>query len=971
METLSGGPSEVGVAMRGYCAVLAAVVVVLVAASVVVGAPKPGFVTVIGSAAPGVSHADRGAPVQMQALALEHSGAELGYCNILSSSVIDPLLASGCEIAAYVHRGTSQSTGQWLYGLGVHHFIFENEPDGNLPDYAGVLPLAYPLIHGLGPLAVIISGNCFNSGSYSYLYSQGFKNYSDMVGFHNYSDDPASGIDIGSVVSVHNTMNAYGDGSKPIYLGEGWGPKREVRSCPRISPDIPPTLSEIQAMRDFVVNGWRNLNTSQGGYSPNWVYGALFFTLSDNWGFDYAHFYNGGLIDLQGNPKDDLLLVFPGNKLTVANCGFEYCYPGYPIGSAPFWSYRSGTPESCYAIDASVRHAGLRSHRVELQGTTEAYVSQTTLSGSIAAGQQYTFAAWVKTEDIVNGAYPGVRLRTRFYNSSGSTVGSDTWSAPLVGTNDWTLRTVTATVPTGAVRVRIDCNVQGTSGRAWFDDCGISSVASPQTGCIEGYVFDASNYTKPNATVTAQPGGYSAVTDSTGKFALAGLPAGVYDMSATRSGYGRRTVRRVVVAPGRTSIAGLQIKIAYSNAPSAVEVISTGVSGVLKIAWDAPTTGADYYRVYRSTTKSSIGPRIADNLASLYFLDQGLSDNTTYYYCVRRVLSGIESTNVDQTSGVPTSGATTVCYDVGAAADWGNWAAEHGQTFIATKIGGVASATCVLATAGEPRSRVMTFSVLEDGPSGAQIGPSKAVTCYSDEIGTAMWSGSEVPVVAGRTYYLRIVASSGTAIYRTKQDVYSGGRYYKDGSPYSSSVDLWSTITLAENSPPDIENLTAVNNGPGEIRVGWETTAPATGQVEYGATSAYGSATTLDPGLTGSHTAKISGLAPGVYHFRVKSTRSGCPDAYSLDYKVAVPTARASVAEARADGEGWFVGFPGTVSAVFGNCFYVQDPGGVTGIRVESNPNGLVEGASVYVTGTVTTGSDGERKVVGAAWVVE
>ena len=174
----------------------------------VYSAPKPGLLSVLGSAVPGVDHADRGAPAQMQGLALKWSGAELGYCNINTSAAIDPLIASGCEIAAYVARGTSTSTGQWLYGTGIRKLIFENEPDGNLADYMSVLPTAYSIMHSLGPGVSVIAGNCFGSGAYSYLYQNGFKNCSDMVGYHNYSDDPATGVDIGSVVSVHNTMNS-------------------------------------------------------------------------------------------------------------------------------------------------------------------------------------------------------------------------------------------------------------------------------------------------------------------------------------------------------------------------------------------------------------------------------------------------------------------------------------------------------------------------------------------------------------------------------------------------------------------------------------------------------------------------------------------------------------------------------------------------------------------------------------------
>jgi hypothetical protein len=54
--------------------------------------------------------------------------------------------------------------------------------------------------------------------------------------------------------------------------------------------------------------------------------------------------------------------------------------------------------------------------------------------------------------------------------------------------------------------------------------------------------------------------------------------------------------------------------------------------------------------------------------------------------------------------------------------------------------------------------------------------------------------------------------------------------------------------------------------------VSWTTDEPATTQVEYGTTTAYGSATAPDGSLGTSHSQALSGLTAGtVYHYRVKS----------------------------------------------------------------------------------------------------
>ncbi len=948
-------------------------ILMLVAATsgpVTCATPEPGFVTVIGSALPGHSHADRGAPVPLQALALKYSGAELGYCNISQNGAIDPLIASGRQIAVFAW--TNQSEVSYYYNKGIRLFIFGNEPDGDPGTYGSILQQAYPVFQSQAPGSTVIAGNCFGTSPYITLYqNHNFKNNCDQVGFHCYSDEPATGIAIGPVVSLHNIMNTYGDGAKKIFLGEGWGPKREVRSTPRVSPHLPPTLAEIEAMRGFVVNGWNNLSTSHDGYDPNWVYGVLFFTLSDNWGFNYAHFYNGGLIDLWGNPKDDLLLLFPGNKLTVANCGFEYYSLGIPGGAAPWWQTKSGTPPACYAIDASIRRAGLRSQRIELAGTTEGYVSQTTAQGSVTAGQQYTFAAHVKTDGIAPAAYASARLKIRFLDSAGSTVGSDTWSSPLTGTNDWTLKTATAVAPANAVRVRIECNAQGTSGIAWFDDCSVSNAATPQKGGVEGYVLKSDNTAISGATVSLQPGGATTTSGSTGWFSLPNLDAGVYDVSAIASGHSRKTVTRVVVAPGRTSIAGLQLAALPAGAPANVDVSSRGVSGVLKLSWDPPSGGADYYRIYRSTTSGALGARVFDNLTALHAYDENLTDFQTYYYTVRAVKNGSESTNTNQCPGVPTGGSTLPIYDTNADPDWSNNAAVHGQTFTAPKSGSVVSATCVLANSASPNYRAVTFSVLAGGPGGAQIGPSKAVTCYFNEIGTAQWTSGEVPVAVGQVYYLRLSLNSSASMYRTKADVVSGGRYYMNDSPYSSNVDMWSTITLAENCAPDILNVAAANSAPGEATITWETTAPTTSQVLCGPTTAYGSSSALDPATKGLHKVVLPGLAPGSYHFCVKSARPGLPDASSLDYKFTIPPYPPySLRDAKSLADGALVRVSNLVvcagSSDFADCIQVVTQNRVQGIVVcPASQVAVNRGQMVEVQGKMDT-LNGCRRIIDA-----
>lgn len=64
-----------------------------------------------------------------------------------------------------------------------------------------------------------------------------------------------------------------------------------------------------------------------------------------------------------------------------------------------------------------------------------------------------------------------------------------------------------------------------------------------------------------------------------------------------------------------------------------------------------------------------------------------------------------------------------------------------------------------------------------------------------------------------------------------------------------------------------VSNITDLN-----ATISWVTDKPATSQVEYGTTSAYGSTTPLDEKLTTSHSVTLAGLKPNTtYHFKAKS----------------------------------------------------------------------------------------------------
>ncbi len=66
--------------------------------------------------------------------------------------------------------------------------------------------------------------------------------------------------------------------------------------------------------------------------------------------------------------------------------------------------------------------------------------------------------------------------------------------------------------------------------------------------------------------------------------------------------------------------------------------------------------------------------------------------------------------------------------------------------------------------------------------------------------------------------------------------------------------------------------------------INWRTGEPATAQVEYGTTPAYGKISAVDPNMLSVHKITISGLTPETtYHYRVRSS-DGCQEVVSEDY---------------------------------------------------------------------------------------
>lgn len=103
------------------------------------------------------------------------------------------------------------------------------------------------------------------------------------------------------------------------------------------------------------------------------------------------------------------------------------------------------------------------------------------------------------------------------------------------------------------------------SGITSAQDDGILTLQATG-GTISGMVTDASTGSRiGGATVTATPGNYSTTSNSPnpfteiGSYILSNIPAGTYQVSASKSGYDTKTVTSVVVTDGGTTTVDLAL----------------------------------------------------------------------------------------------------------------------------------------------------------------------------------------------------------------------------------------------------------------------------------------------------------------------------------------------------------------------------------------------------------------------------
>ena len=226
-----------------------------------------------------------------------------------------------------------------------------------------------------------------------------------------------------------------------------------------------------------------------------------------------------------------------------------------------------------------------------------------------------------------------------------------------------------------------------------------------------------------------------------------------------------------------------------------------------------------------------------------------------------------------------------------------------------------ASILSVAATSITQTSAAVTWTVSQAATGQVEYGQTAAYGSFSKPELSYFWSThvqSLSGLAAGTTYHYRVKSTTASGSYLVSGDF----AFTTTGLAASPTQTLATTPTPAVTPAPattpaatptsaatpastpaatstptgstttlTITSVTASSITTTGSTISWSAGKPATGQVQFGATSAYGKASALEGSfLYSSHVQTLSGLVPGtLYHYRVTSTDQAGAVAVSSD----------------------------------------------------------------------------------------
>lgn len=365
----------------------------------------------------------------------------------------------------------------------------------------------------------------------------------------------------------------------------------------------------------------------------------------------------------------------------------------------------------------------------------------------------------------------------------------------------------------------------------------VVAMASPANGAtVSGSAVNITATASDNVGVT----GVQFLLDGNPLGSPTSLAPYSYTWDTTAAGNGSHTLSaRASDAAGNSGTAA-NITVTVSNAPPAPPVISNVAAGNLQtsaatITWttDKPANSQVNYGL---TTAYGSNSSLDTTLVTSHSVTlAGLSSNTTYHYQVRSVDAG----------GNPA-----------VSGDFSFTTAAPSPPVISN-----VSTTNIQSTS-------VTFNWTTNNPASSQVDYGLTAAYGSSTIldNTPVTSHSQglSGLTPGTLYHYRVRSVDTNGLTAVSGDF---------------------TFTTAAPSPPVISNVAATNFSPTSTTITWTTDKPASSQVDYGATTAYGSSSTLDSTLVTNHSVVLSGLTPStVYHYRVRSVDANSLATVSGDF---------------------------------------------------------------------------------------
>jgi len=395
----------------------------------------------------------------------------------------------------------------------------------------------------------------------------------------------------------------------------------------------------------------------------------------------------------------------------------------------------------------------------------------------------------------------------------------------------------------------------GTKGRLFLAICATLLVAFWTTPALAGdVILEWDPHTEPNLA------GYKLYYGRTSRaydhvidvglvttYRVTGLPGGTYYFAVT-----------AYAADGTESGYSNEVSTTLAaSAPAIAAVTASGVtSGSASVSWTTDTP-SDSQVEYGTTNAYGSSTALDATLGTSHSqVLSGLGANTLYHFRVRsRDAAGNPATSDDFTfTTLPPPDTTPPVISAVTSSEVSGFAAT------------------------------ITWTTDEASDSQVEYGPS---------IGYGSSSVLDTRMLTSHSVTLSGLAVGTLHHYRVKSKDAAGN--------LATSADFaFTTLPPADTTPPVISAVASSEVTGSGATITWTTDEASDSQVEYGTTTAYGSASALDTRMLTSHSVALSGLAAGTeYHYRVKSRDAAGNLASSPDFVFTAGTAPRSVTNPR------------------------------------------------------------------------